>query len=309
MGEEKMKEPILELKEISVANGDQTVLHPISLTLQAGHRLAIAGETGSGKSTLLKAMAGLQNLSGGTVWWKGKRVAEPWEKLVPGHPSIAYLSQHFELRNNYRVEEVLSYAEKISPGQAAEIYRICQVDHLLKRKTDQLSGGERQRIAMARLLVGAPTVFLLDEPFSNLDTLHKHTMKEVMRDLGNSMQITWVLVSHDPADLLSWADELLLLKEGKSVQQGTPSELYFSPADVYCAGLLGPYSSLAGELIRPASLQVVDVAGTPLTGLVQSTEFIGFGYLLQVELKDGAVLKLFHTESLPPGKQVGIQRR
>ncbi|WP_290792266.1 ABC transporter ATP-binding protein [Flavihumibacter sp. UBA7668] len=304
-----MQEPIVEVKEITAIAGDQTILYPISLSLQAGHRLAIAGETGSGKSTLLKSMAGLQNLSGGAVYWKGRRVEEPWEKLVPGHPYIAYLSQHFELRNNYRVEEILSYAEKITGEAAAEVYRLCQVNHLLKRKTDQLSGGERQRIAMARLLVGAPTIFLLDEPFSNLDALHKQTMKEVMRDLGNAMHITWVLVSHDPGDLLSWADELLILKEGRRVQQGNPLELFFNPVDAYCAGLLGPYSVLGNKILRPTDFELVPVENGVLSGTVLGIEFIGYGYLLSVILNDGQIVQLFHSETVPLQKAVGIQLR
>jgi iron(III) transport system ATP-binding protein len=318
-----MLEPFLEISNVSVQTGEQTVLAPISLSLLPGKKLAVAGETGSGKSTLLKSIAGLQNLSSGSVLLKGKRVEEPWEKLIPGHPEIAYLSQHFELRNNYRVGEILSYAEKISASQAAEIYLICQIDHLLQRKTDQLSGGERQRIAMARLLVGAPAVFLLDEPFSNLDVLHKQIMKQVMVDLGRAMQINWVLVSHDPGDWLSWADELLILRNGQRVMQGDPTALYYEPANDYAAGLLGPYSRitaneweiLSGEItpgskiIRPGQLELVPVQQAALQGRIEAVEFIGYGYLLTIRLSGQTSIQVFHSSAISIDSPVGVQLR
>jgi iron(III) transport system ATP-binding protein len=318
-----MHEPILEVKEISVKIGERMALYPISLNLQAGQKLAVAGETGSGKSTLLKAIAGLQNLKSGAVYLQGERVEEAWEKLIPGHRRIAYLSQHFELRNNYRVKEILSYAEKVREQDAAEIYRLCQIDHLLNRKTDQLSGGERQRIAMARLLVGAPLLFLLDEPFSNLDALHKQTMKQVMLDLGKAMQINWILVSHDPGDWLSWADELLILRDGKQLQKDAPVTIYFSPADEYTAGLLGAYSvinsleweQLSGEktdsakIIRPAALELGAIGTAPLIGQVKEVEFVGYGCLLTIELQGENRVKLFHPESAELDSVVGVQLR
>ncbi|MCU0384443.1 MAG: ABC transporter ATP-binding protein [Flavihumibacter sp.] len=318
-----MHKAILEVQEISVMIGDRMVLYPISLELLPGQKLAIAGETGSGKSTLLKAIAGLQNLKSGAVYLQGERVEEAWEKLIPGHRKIAYLSQHFELRNNYRVQEILSYAEKVTEQEAAEIYRLCQIDHLLNRKTDQLSGGERQRIAMARLLVGAPALFLLDEPFSNLDALHKQTMKQVILDLGKAMEINWVLVSHDPGDWLSWADELLILREGKQLQKGDPASLFNAPEDEYAAGLLGAYSvlsereweQLSGErlkgpkIIRPAKLQLNTVHTAPLKGHIEESEFVGYGYLLTIALETGSCIKLFHKEACQPESAVGVQLR
>lgn len=318
-----MHKAILEVQEISVRIGERMVLYPISLELRPGQKLAVAGETGSGKSTLLKAIAGLQNLKSGAVYLQGERVEEAWEKLIPGNQKIAYLSQHFELRNNYRVQEILSYAEKVTEQKAAEIYRLCQVDHLLNRKTDQLSGGERQRIAMARLLVGAPVLFLLDEPFSNLDALHKQTMKQVMLDLGKAMQINWVLVSHDPGDWLSWADELLILREGRQLQKGNPASLFYAPEDEYAAGLLGAYSvlsareweQLSGErlegpkIIRPAQLQLSAVHTASLKGHIKETEFVGYGYLLTIALEEGSRIKLFHQEACQPDSTVGVQLR
>jgi ABC-type sugar transport system ATPase subunit len=229
----------------------QVALPRIRFVQPKGRHLAIAGETGSGKSTLLKTIAGLVTPGEGVVFFEGARVEGPLERLIPGQPGIAYLSQYFELWHHYRVEEVLSYSNDLSPEEAAGLYRLCHIDHLLQRRTDQLSGGERQRIALARLLVHPPRLLLLDEPFSNLDMIHKRLLKKVIRESTEKYGITCILVSHDPYDTLSWADELILLREGRLHQQGAPLDVYSRPIDEYAAGLLGEYSMVNGELIRP----------------------------------------------------------
>ena len=226
-------------------------LKKIDFTLRKSRRLAVVGETGSGKSNLLKIIGGLATPAEGTVWFEGRRVLGPLERLIPGEPGIAYLSQHFELWHNYHVEEVLSYANDLSPEEAAELYRLCHIDHLLQRRTDQLSGGERQRIALARLLVHPPRLLLLDEPFSNLDMIHKRILKKVIADSGVRFGITCILVSHDPHDILPWAHELLVLRDGKLIQQGSPLEVYSRPINEYTAALLGDYTTDNGQFLRP----------------------------------------------------------
>ena len=141
----------------------------ISFSQKAFQKIAIAGETGSGKSSMLKMIAGLLQPDQGMIYFNDKHVLGPDFKLIPGHPDIAYLSQHFELRNSYRVEELLSYANKLSEEMANAIFEVCMISHLVKRRTDQLSGGERQRIAIARALIRTPKLLLLDEATSALD--------------------------------------------------------------------------------------------------------------------------------------------
>ena len=192
----------LEVKEIRKKEREFE-LKDISFTISPSHKLAIAGETGSGKSTVLKIIAGLEQPDSGEVFFEGIRVEGPYEKLLPGHPGVAYLSQHFELRNNYYVEEILSYANKMSEEEASKIHEVCDIQHLLKRRTNQLSGGEKQRIALARLLVGAPKLLLLDEPFSNLDPSHRRQVKTVLKNIGEQLEITIIMVSHDPQDVLT----------------------------------------------------------------------------------------------------------
>lgn len=217
-------------------------LHNISFDQKRLSRIAIAGETGSGKSTLLKIIAGLVQMDAGEVLFEGKKVKGPYDQLVAGHSEIGYLSQHFELPGFLRVEETLPYTSAVPSNEAEEIYKVCRIDHLLKRKTDELSGGERQRVALARILVNWPDLLLLDEPFSNLDMAHKNILKSVVEDISNRLEITCMMASHDPTDTLSWADEIIVMCNGEIVQKDSPETIYRKPKDVYVAGLFGKYN-------------------------------------------------------------------
>jgi ABC-type Fe3+/spermidine/putrescine transport system ATPase subunit len=253
----------LRVRGVSKMVRGETVLDNVSFSQHRRQRVVVAGETGSGKSTLLKIIAGLAQADSGEVLFNDTRVAGAEEKLVPGHPSIAYLSQHFELPKFLRVGQVLHYAEKLPDADASGIYQLCQIDHLLRRKTDELSGGERQRIALAKLLIGKPSLFLLDEPYSNLDQEHKRTLKVVIDDASRELDITCMLVSHDPSDTLPWAERIIVLRDGKIAQEGTSHDLYTTPADAYAGALFGKYNVLGGEAARLIS-GIVPPAGKSL---------------------------------------------
>jgi ABC-type sugar transport system ATPase subunit len=241
---------LLNVSGISKKQGEEYLLKNINFIQEPSQRIAIAGSTGSGKTTLLKIIAGLIQPDDGEVLFEGIRVKGPVEKLLPGHSQIAYLSQHFELRNNYRVEEVLQMANKLSNADAELVCRVCRIDHLLNRWTDELSGGERQRISFAKALVTSPKLLLLDEPFSNLDAIHRGVLKSVITDIEEKLNTTCILVSHDPVDLLSWADEIIIINEGKIIQRGTPEEVYHFPVNEYAAALFGKYTVVSSELIQ-----------------------------------------------------------
>jgi ABC-type sugar transport system ATPase subunit len=241
---------LLSLQNVGKSINGRYIVRNIQLEVPAMKRLAIAGATGSGKSTLLKLIVGWEHADEGKIYFRGKRVMGPNYQLVPGEPGIAYLSQHYELRNHYRMEELLSYANTLSDEAAMDIYKLCRIDHLLQRNTFQLSGGEKQRIALARLLVSAPKLLLLDEPYSNLDLIHKTLLKQVIHEIAQRLDITCILTSHDPLDTLSWADELMILKDGGVVQQGSPRQLYHHPENEYVAGLLGDYNKLDAGFLQ-----------------------------------------------------------
>jgi ABC-type sulfate/molybdate transport systems ATPase subunit len=298
---------LLTVSGISRLGERDPVLKDISFSQQRFQKIAIAGETGSGKSTLLKIIAGLIQPDAGEVRFENERVKGPAEKLVPGHPAIVYLSQHFELPQFLRVEQVLAYASTVSDEAADALYDVCRISHLMQRRTDQLSGGERQRIALARLLITSPKLLLLDEPFSNLDLAHKSILKSVIEDVGEKLKITCTLVSHDPTDTLSWADRVLVMREGRILQQGAPIEVYRHPADVYTAALFGKYNVISpalsraffefagvaangkSMLIRPEHFRIVKEGSHALAGKVRQVNFFGSHDELEISLPEANI--------------------
>ena len=229
----------LQVNNLLKMENDLNAVNEVSFSMVYGERLSLMGETGSGKTSILKMIAGLMQPDGGDIFFEGEKVLGPLERLIPGQPGIAFLSQHFELRPNFYVHEILEYANELDAKSSLHIYLICEVDHLMKRKTHQLSGGERQRIALARLLTTKPRLLLLDEPFAHLDYAHKQTMKNVIDTASVELGFSCLLVSHDQADILSWAERVILLQDGKILQQGNPMILYRNPINRYAASLLG----------------------------------------------------------------------
>lgn len=288
---------LLLVNGISRLEKGEYAVKDVSFVQNPFQKIAIAGETGSGKTSLLKMIAGLVQPDAGEILFEGKRVLGPFEKLLPGHPRIGYLSQHFELRNNYRVEEELESKNQLDENEAERIYTVCRIDHLVKRKTDQLSGGERQRIVLARLLTTSPSLLLLDEPFSNLDPIHKGIIKSVIQDIGEQLKITCMMVSHEAADTLSWADLILVMKDGQILQKGSPENIYRNPKDQYCAALFGDYNVIDDEsylrltgksfqkkelLIRPEGLQLTNGTEKTISGFVREILFWGSHYTVHV---------------------------
>jgi iron(III) transport system ATP-binding protein len=303
---------LLKVSGITKKGEDNIVLKDISFSQQKLEKIAIAGETGSGKTTLLKIIAGLILPDAGEVKFQNLKVKGPDEKLVPGHPRIAYLSQHFELPKFLRVEQVLSYANTMAGDKSGMLYEVCRISQLLKRKTDQLSGGEMQRIAIARLLISAPRLLLLDEPFTHLDMVHKHVLKSVIRDISDKLKITCMLISHDPGDTLSWADQILVMKDGVLVQKGSPEEIYKQPVNEYVAGLFGEYNLIKANskvfsaflkskqkgkhvLIRPESLKIGGKTKNSIRGRVSKVNF--FGSHSELEVVVGKDIFIVKTES------------
>jgi len=283
------------------------ILKDTSLTQKKFQKVAIAGETGSGKSTLMKIIGGLVQADGGEVLFENVRVKGPEEVLLPGHPGIAYLSQHFELRNHYRVEELLAYSNKLSEEEADKIYEVCRITHLMKRKNDQLSGGEKQRIALAKLLITSPRLLLLDEPFSNLDMIHKNILKSVIYDLGEKLEITCMLISHDAQDILSWADEVLIMKDGEIIQRGTPQQVYNEPVNEYTAALFGKYNIIDNAIIRPERFKIVEKG--ELKGKVDKILYFGSYYELDIQLSDQLITIRTQDNHIKKGDTVNLNLR
>ncbi len=313
---------LLSVNGIEKKERGEYLVRNISFTQELSQKIAIAGETGSGKTTLLKIIAGLLQRDNGEVFFNNERVLGPLEKLIPGHQQIAYLSQHFELRNNYRVEEELDSKNLLSGEEAHTLYTICRIEHLLKRKTNEVSGGERQRIVLAKILITSPNLLLLDEPFSNLDAANKKIIKSVIDDISEKLGITCILVSHDAMDVLGWADSIIVMKDGNIIQQDTPTIIYHQPVNKYCAALFGDYNLVTKKniaqlgwkcqhpkqlLVRPEEIKICKDDNKNIQGEIKKISFGGSYYLLEVEAGDQLLLVKTNNTTLAARDIIHLQ--
>jgi ABC-type sugar transport system ATPase subunit len=311
---------LLSVDKIFKKEGNTVAVNGSSFSQEIFEKIAITGEAGSGKSTLLKIIAGLVQADAGQVLLDGVKVKGPDEQMMTGHKKIAYLSQHFELRNNYRVFEILDMANLFEAADANRIYEVCRITHLLSRWTDELSGGEKQRIALARLLVSNPRLLLLDEPFSNLDLGHKKMIQAVIFDITQQIKMSCIMVSHDVTDILSWADSIIVMKDGTIIQKGTPADIYYQPVNEYCAGLFGEYNLIQANnpvfaslftggkkghlLLRPEEIRLTSMAAADFSGEVRHVYFKGSYTLVEVWV-GGQMIKLqTQHEAVHPAETV-----
>lgn len=216
----------------------------VDLRINEGEFVAIIGESGSGKSTLLKLIFGLLAPDEGDVSFRDKKVLGPHEKLIPGHERMKFVAQDFNL-NTYasvydNIASMLSNDDLASKKEKTlEMMEFLRIEHLAYKRTVELSGGEQQRVAIARAIINQPEVLLLDEPFSQIDTILKHELRQDLKRLSQFLGITIILVSHDPMDGLSLADKIVILKDCRLIQYGSPAEVVNAPRIGYVASLLG----------------------------------------------------------------------
>lgn len=237
--------PIIELLEVNkqyVADCFAGV-QDISFSIEKSQIVAIVGESGSGKSTLLKLIYGLLSPDSGSVLFNNTGVLGPHEKLIPGHDSMRIIAQDFDLNTYAKVYDniagMLSNTNlQLKQEKTLQAMEFLNIGHLANKRVADLSGGEQQRVAIARAIITEPEVLLMDEPFSQVDSLLKNKLRDDVRRLSHELGITIVIVSHDPADGLSLADEMLILQDGKMVEKGAPETIYNDPENLYTAQLL-----------------------------------------------------------------------
>ncbi len=260
----------------------------IDLEIEKGNIISIVGESGSGKTTLLKLIYGYLEPQTGELLFDGKRILGPSEKLIPGHDAMRMVTQDVTL-NLYakvfdNIASQLSNTDLETKNKLTkQTMQFLRIDHLAGKKIVDLSGGEQQRVAIARAIITKPAVLLLDEPFSMLDTILKKQLRDDIERLSKELNITVVMVSHDPSDALSLADKLVVIKEGRIVRQGHPKEIYQNPESVYVAKLLGRANILEGWMLNREGKFAVypqdiyhDASNSAYEALVKTVHFCGF---------------------------------
>ncbi len=244
----------VELVKVAKRYGKQSVLHPLDLTIPDGSFTVLVGPSGCGKSTLLRLLAGLESLSDGAIMMDKVQIND----RDPADRDIAMVFQSYALYPHLTVAENLAFHMQVKKvkreEQQSKIERIAGIlgiDKLLGRYPRALSGGQRQRVAMGRAMVRNPQVFLFDEPLSNLDAQLRMELRAEIKSLHQRFKTTMVYVTHDQVEAMTLADQIVVMKEGRIVQQGAPLAIYDRPADTFVARFIGspPMNLLPAQLI------------------------------------------------------------
>jgi multiple sugar transport system ATP-binding protein len=241
--------------------GSNTVLDRIDLKIDAREYFVLLGPSGSGKTTLLRLIAGLEEITDGAIYIGGKRVND----LLPKERNIAMVFQNYALYPHFNIFDNIALPLKVRHlsdvavnDKVKEVAKRLHIEGLLDKKPRQISGGEQQRVALARALVRDPSVFLLDEPLSNLDAKLRVEARAFLKRLQRDLGITTVFVTHDQAEASTMATRIAVLNKGSITQVDSPYDLYRRPNDVFTAGFVG---SPAMNLIRGVVRKVGAAAG------------------------------------------------
>ena len=240
-------------EKLSKRYGSVTAVDRLDLTIGHGEFMVLLGPSGCGKTTTLNMIAGLEEISDGTLRFDATDVT--WQP--PHKREVAMVFQSYALYPNKTVRENIAFPLQIRRTPRVEIDRAVrevseqlEIAHLLDRHPSQLSGGQRQRVALGRAIVRKPSVFLMDEPLSNLDAALRLSMRSLIKHLHQRLKATFVYVTHDQAEAMTLADRIAVMRGGLIQQLDTPDGIYSRPANTFVAGFLGspPINLVEGEI-------------------------------------------------------------
>jgi multiple sugar transport system ATP-binding protein len=262
------------LRNVTKRYGSHAVLKRIDLTIAHGEFVVLVGPSGCGKSTLLRTLAGLEETSGGDILVDGKRVND----LPARQRNVAMVFQSYALFPHLRVDRNIGFGLEIRGEPQTEIARkvgegasILNLSPYLRRFPRQLSGGQRQRVAMGRAIVRQPSMFLFDEPLSNLDAKLRVDMRAEIKALHVRLGNTIVYVTHDQIEAMTMADRIVVMRDGEIEQQGSPLELYDRPLTKFVAGFLGsPAMNFFEGVWRGGAVELSGAGRVPVPGIMVS---------------------------------------
>lgn len=294
---------ILTIRGLNKFWGDAHVVRDLNLETREGEFIALLGPSGCGKSTTLRLIAGLEDASSGEILLDGK----PITNLPSAKRGIAMVFQSYALFPHLTVADNITFGLSVRgetrKAQAEKLGRVAPLlglKDLLDRRPSQLSGGQQQRVALGRALIAEAPVCLLDEPLSNLDASLRAEMRNEIRSLQRRLGITMIFVTHDQTEAMSMADRVILMREGRVEQAGTPAELYEQPASTFVAGFIGtppmnvldlaatesgaviaggcgqPVAAVAGaDLLLGVRPEHVQISDSGHAAVVETTEYFG----------------------------------
>lgn len=342
----------ITIKDMSVSynKGKSYVLDKLNLEIKDGEFCVFLGPSGCGKSTAMHCIAGLLHPVNGEIRFGDEVMTAANGKgrdktfVPPQERNIAMVFQEYALYPNMTVRENMSFALKTKKAPKEEIdkrvdymAKMLSIEQLLDRRPAELSGGQRQRVALGRALVRDPQVFLLDEPLGNLDAKLRDQVRYELKKIQEQLGITTIYVTHDQTEAMTMADHIVLMKDGRIMQQGTPNELYDHPANEFVAGFLGtpqinifpcelkgdtldagafqlkipdglraclaPYAGKTVDLgIRPSDFELAKEGNSAIAAQVDSVEPLGDAYLIYVRVGEKVVVFKYAGETAPKEK-------
>ncbi len=311
----------IELQKLVKRYGKVEAVKGIDLQIADGEFVVFVGPSGCGKSTTLRMIAGLEEISGGTL----KIGPEVVNEREPKQRNIAMVFQNYAIYPHLTVRQNIGfglYTSKLSKEEKdkriEEAGKILGLSALLDRRPAALSGGQRQRVAIGRAMVRDPSAFLFDEPLSNLDAQLRSQMRIEIKRLHQRLKTTTVYVTHDQIEAMTMADRIVVMKDGHILQVGTPSELYESPVDVFTARFIGSPSmnlvrgkrsgtgveiGAGGDIligVRPHDLIAgATEGGFSVTGTVTAVEPLGPETLVHLDIAEGSVIATARDKTVP----------
>jgi multiple sugar transport system ATP-binding protein len=264
----------VQIRDVRKSFGETEILHGVTVPIEDGQFVVLVGPSGCGKSTLLRLLAGLENITSGTISIGGRVV----NNVHPKERDIAMVFQNYALYPHMTVAQNMGFSLNLRGASTSEIServnkaaQILGLTQLLQRYPRQLSGGQRQRVAMGRAIVREPQVFLFDEPLSNLDAKLRVAMRTEMKELHQRLRTTTVYVTHDQIEAMTLGDKIVVMHDGNIEQMGAPLELYDRPANQFVAGFIGSpaMNFLSGKIAANGSAYVETEKGNklPLKGI------------------------------------------
>lgn len=238
---------------------DKYIIKNCSLSVYEGEFLTILGPSGCGKTTVLRMISGLEMVSGGKIYLDGEDVTE----IEAAKRPVNTIFQNFALFPHMTIEDNIGYGLKMKKvskeeikNRVKEMLELVQLSGYEKRKPSQLSGGEQQRVAIARGLINKPKVLLLDEPLSSLDLKLKKQMQIELKRLQKKLGITFIYVTHAQDEALTMSDRIIIFKDGKIEQEGTPQQIYHRPNSLFVADFIGDSNIFKGVVVKKTELYV-----------------------------------------------------
>ena len=243
--QETAVEPSIEFVAVTKAYGEHVAVHEFSLEIEENEFVVLLGPSGCGKSTLLKLIAGIEDLTDGEIYVGGKLV----NYVAPRDRDVAMVFQNYALYPHMTVAQNIAFPLRARWSQrppravvterVQEAARLVDLESQLGKLPGQLSGGQRQRVALARAIIRQPVAFLMDEPLSNLDALLRTEMRRNLLDVHEAVGRANVYVTHDQLEAMTMADRIVVLRDGRLQQVGTPHDVYQRPANLFVAGFVG----------------------------------------------------------------------